>query len=223
MKDPAQDVIAIDGPAASGKSTVARKVAAALGRLYVDSGSLYRGIAWRAREEGIRGEDAGAIAGLAGRVRFDLLVERGAVTFRIDGLRPGEQIRSAEVNAIVSPVAAVPAVRKRVVAVLREMTKFGSLVMEGRDIGTAVFPRARAKFYLDASPEERARRRHAEETGKGAVASVDQVHASLRRRDEVDSSRKMDPLKVAPDAVVVNSTGMTVDQVVALVLSTAGK
>jgi cytidylate kinase len=207
-------VIAIDGPAASGKSTVARRVAEALGWSYADSGALYRGIAWRAVQEGIRGDDPAGIARLAERVVFDLFVDRGAIRFRIDGRAVGDEIRSAEVNAVVSPVAAVPDVRRKVVKTLREMTRFGHLVMEGRDIGTAVFPEADGKFYLDASPEERARRRHAEETRKGSTATVAQVGVSLSRRDTVDSSRKMDPLRVASDAVVIDSTGMGVDDVV---------
>jgi cytidylate kinase len=207
-------VIAIDGPSASGKSTVARRAAVALGWLYVDSGALYRGVTWAALGKGVGPEDgAGMDALLAGMdVRFR--VEEGAVRFTIDGTDPGLELRGAAVNRGVSEVSAVPAVRRRVVAWLREMRALGPLVMEGRDIGTAVFPDTPHKFYLDASPEERARRRHAEETGRGVAATLDGVHDSLKHRDRIDSSRKLDPLKVSADAVVIDSTGMSIDGVV---------
>jgi cytidylate kinase len=143
--------------------------------------------------------------------------EQGAVCFEVDGCRPGEALRTEAVNAAVSLVAAVPEVRARVVAWLRAMRRFGRLVMEGRDIGTVVFPDTACKFYLDASPGERARRRFLEEGG-GEPRSVEQVSASLSRRDRIDSSRQTAPLRRADGAVVIDSTGMRVDDVVAAVL-----
>jgi len=213
------NVIAIDGPAASGKSTVARRVAQELGRLYVDSGSLYRAVTWQTLEEGGTGDDPVAINRSLEACRLEFSADEGRVGFKVNGRLLDRELRSDEINAHVSPVAAQPVVREQVVAWLRELTRFGELVMEGRDIGTAVFPSARHKFYLDASPEERARRRHKEMAdGREGAGAVDDVGASLRRRDKIDSTRKKDPLRTAPDAVIIDSTDLTIDQVVARIL-----
>jgi cytidylate kinase len=216
MQD-APAVIAIDGPAASGKSTVARKVAKALGRLYVDSGALYRGVTWRVLRDGVEPADGPAVAAAMRAARFDFSVREGAVVFSVDGVEPGEALRTAEINRHVSPVAANPEVRRQVTAWLRDMVRHGPLVMEGRDIGTAVFPDAPHRFYLDASEEERARRRHAEAAAQGA--SVEEVGRSLRRRDHIDSTRKTAPLRVAEGSVIVDTTGLSIDQVVERVLA----
>jgi cytidylate kinase len=163
--------------------------------------------------------DGDAVAALAGRMTPDFLVDGRAVAFTIDGQPLGAELRTDAINQHVSPVAVVPEARAQVVAWLRGMTSLGDLVMEGRDIGTAVFPDATHKFYLDASPEERARRRHAEiTTDLEPTADVEAVGASLQRRDRIDSSRKTDPLKVAPGATVVDSTGMSIDQVVMFIV-----
>jgi len=215
-------VIAIDGPAASGKSTVARRVAAALGYLYVDSGAVYRGITLAALRSGVEVRDVAAVEALAQRVSLEFFVSKGAVTFRLDGVEPGEALRTLEVNAAVSPVAANPAVRQRVVRELRALAGHGNLVMEGRDIGTAVFPDAPHKFYLDASPEERARRRHDEMAPKAMVA-LESVADNIRSRDRIDSGRAVDPLRVAPGAVVIDSTGLAIDDVVHRVLAAIEK
>lgn len=209
-------VIAIDGPAASGKSTVARRVARALGRIYVDSGALYRGVTWKVLKAGVEPTDADAVLGAmrAADVRFS--VRDGAVVFAVDGEEPGEALRSADINRHVSPVAANPDVRRQVTAWLREMVRHGPLVMEGRDIGTAVFPDAPFRFYLDASEEERARRRHAEAASQGH--SVEEIGRSLRRRDHIDSTRKTAPLRVAEGGTVIDTTGLSIDQVVEHIL-----
>ncbi len=209
------NVIAIDGPSASGKSTVARKVAAALDWLYVDSGALYRAVAWRVIQAGIDPSDQDKVAEHARGIDAHFFVEAGAVLFEMAGERPGEALRREAVNMAVSPVAANPVMRELVTSWLRGMRDVGHLVMEGRDIGSVVFPDAAFKFYLDASPEERARRRHAE-TQEGL--SVDAVGASLQRRDQIDSRRMTAPLTVAKDADIVDSTGMTIDDVVAAIL-----
>ncbi|MDP6491119.1 MAG: 3-phosphoshikimate 1-carboxyvinyltransferase [Kiritimatiellia bacterium] len=207
-------VIAIDGPAASGKSTVARKVAAALDdALYVDSGAIYRGIAWAALERGVDVHDADAVARMLADLDVGFFSRDGAVGFGIDGVEPGMAIRTRAVNDSVSPVAVIPAVRVQVVKWLKGMAALGTLVMEGRDIGTAVFPGTPHKFYLDASAEERTRRRHREMATEDAV-DEDEVGKSLRRRDKIDSSRKMDPLQVAPGATRIDSTAMAIDEVV---------
>lgn len=211
-----QKVIAIDGPSASGKSTVARRVAAGLGWLYVDSGSLYRAVAWQTLQAGVDPEEQDAVAALAAGMDARFLVEAGAVVFEMAGGRPGEALRTEAVNRMVSPVAANPAVREKVTGWLRGMLSLGGLVMEGRDIGTVVFPDATSKFYLDASPAERARRRHAESSEN---LSVDAVGASLQRRDQIDSRRMTAPLTVASDAEFVDSTGLGIDDVVAHILA----
>lgn len=207
-------VIAIDGPSASGKSTVARKVGTRLGYKYVDSGALYRGLAWKAIELGCDTSDAGQIIAAMNRMEVTFFVENEAIRYRIDGYEPREEIRLEKVNEFVSFVAAIPEVRAQVTRWLQEMIRFGNLVMEGRDIGTVVFPQATAKFYLDASPEERARRRHAELSPKNEPSDVGRVMASLTNRDKRDSGRKTAPLKLAEDAQVVDTTGLSIEQVV---------
>lgn len=213
------DVIAIDGPSASGKSTVARRVAARLGRLYVDSGALYRGLTWRTLEEGrdpaVPAETLAVLKGLP----IEFFVADGAVRFKIGGCEPVAEIRGERVNERVSLVAAVPEVRAQATAWLRDMTVHGALVMEGRDIGTVVFPDARFKFYLDASPEERARRRQGELAG----TDVGRVMASLQTRDRQDSGRSTAPLRVAPDARTVDTTGLSIDDVVDRIVAVIGK
>ncbi len=207
-------VIAIDGPAASGKSTVAKRVAAERGWLYVDSGALYRAMTFSVLERVTAEAGTGAIAAAAGVIDADFFVEDGRVTFRMDGETPGEALRTERINQHVSLVAAVPEVRAKVTAWLRGMRSLGDLVVEGRDIGTAVFPDAEWKFYLDASAEERARRRH-REMAEGDVADV---AASLTRRDRIDSGRKVAPLRSADGAHRIDSTGLGIEDVVALVL-----
>ena len=212
-------VIAIDGPSASGKSTVARKVAGRLGWIYVDSGSLYRGITWLAIKSGTDTGKAGAVDKLVEGMEFSFSVGNGGVCFRINGKDPGEAIRSAEVNALVSVVAAVPSVRRKVVSSLKSLVRFGDLVMEGRDIGTAVFPGAAHKFYLDASIEERARRRNAE---AGSGEGVEETGKQLACRDAIDSRRQMDPLRKAEGAVVIDSTGIDAEGVADLIVEHLG-
>ncbi len=205
------DVIAIDGPSASGKSTVARRLAARLGRLYVDSGALYRGVTWRTLEDGHDPGRADEVLATLRAMVIEFFVEAGAVRFRIGGYEPVGEIRGERVNERVSLVAAVPEVRAQVTAWLRAMADKGALVMEGRDIGTVVFPDAAMKFYLDASPEERARRRHAELAG----SDVGRVMASLKTRDQRDAGRQTAPLRLAPDARTIDTTGLSIDDVVA--------
>lgn len=207
-------VIAIDGPSASGKSTVARQVGARLGYKYVDSGALYRGLAWKAVELGCDMSDPVEVIAMMKRLSIEFFVENEAVRYRIDGYEPCEEIRAEKVNESVSIVAAIPEVRAQVTQWLQEMIKFGDLVMEGRDIGTVVFPTAAAKFYLDASPEERARRRHAELKSESVPSDVGRVMVSLTNRDKRDSGRKTAPLKLAEDAQVVDTTGLNITQVV---------
>lgn len=214
-----RQVIAVDGPSASGKSTVARRAAAALGWVYVDSGALYRGVTWRALCLGVDVRQPGALVRMLPGLDIALRLEEGAVRFTVDGKDPGDALRSREVTDAVSLVSTVPEIRARIVDLLRGMTRFGPLVVEGRDIGSVVFPDTPFKFYLDASPEERARRRHREAAGAvSAGAGVVEVAQSLSRRDQLDSSRAAAPLRIAQGAVVIDSTALGIDQVVAFIL-----
>lgn len=212
------DVIAIDGPSASGKSTVSRRVAESMGYTYVDSGAVYRAVTWLALKRGIEDADEDALLALLRDCSFESVVERGRMRFTVEGVALGPELRSEAVNENVSPVSAVPCVRRQVVRWLRAMARFGDLVMEGRDIGTAVFPEAAHKFYLDASAEERARRRHGEVAGRGSEAGMESVKQSLERRDRIDSSRKADPLRVAEGALVIDTTTLAIDEVVQRIL-----
>lgn len=210
--------VAIDGPAASGKSTVARGAARALRFNYVDSGSFYRGLTWKCLRENVDIGSPAAVLALLAAARWDLTRRDGQIVYSIDGDEPGEQLKSKPVQERVSELAAIPEVRTFVVGKLRETAMFGSLVMEGRDIGTVVFPDTPHKFYLDADPEVRARRRFKELEKSGAYDDARQVLSSLQKRDHKDSTRKTAPLQIALGARVIDSTSMDAQAVIALVV-----
>jgi len=206
-------IVAIDGPSASGKSTVAKQVAAVLGYVYVDSGSLYRGVTWKAIRDKIDPAHAHELIDMIDRVDIRFFLRGQSVAFTMDGLDPLGELRSGEVQEKVSAVSAVPEVRERVVAWLRGMVRFGNLVMEGRDIGSAVFPDSSFRFYVDADPMVRAQRRHAELAARNENVDLQSVFQSLKRRDQTDSTRKVAPLTIPPGALVVDTTKMTVEEV----------
>ena len=208
------NVVAIDGPAASGKSTVARLAAARLGLVCADSGSLYRGLTWKVLEQASDGADPDRVARVMDSIRVDFFLRDGAVRFRINGVEPGSELRAEAVHAHVSRIAAMPRVRAWTLDLLRGLTRFGGLVMEGRDIGTVVFPEAPFKFYLDADASERARRRQRESAEQAGAASLHEVERKLLDRDALDSGREAAPLMKAPDARVIDTTSMTIDEVV---------
>ncbi len=213
-------VIAIDGPSGSGKSSTSKRVGAALGFLHVDSGALYRIMTWQCLVHGVNTDDPAAVAAFAQKVEIACQPENGAIVYLVEGERPGERIRMPEINAHASAVATVKEVRERITAVLRSLTQYGDLVVEGRDITTAVFPDTPARFYLTASAEARALRRQKEEVEKGiANQSAEAVKASLLARDAVDSTRKYAPLKKADGVFEIDSTQLTLDQVVETVLA----
>jgi len=210
--------IAIDGPSASGKSTVSKAVAAELGYIYADSGALYRGVTWQALRKGVDTADADAVLETMHSAEWDFFVQDGAAVFSIDGDIPVQELREKDVRENVASVAAIPAVRKFVVESLQSLANFGSLVMEGRDIGTVVFPDSPYKFYLDADPEERAMRRYRELVAAGENEKAEAVMESLKKRDQIDATRKADPLVVAPGAQVIDSTSMTLEEVIQTVV-----
>ena len=214
------NVIAIDGPSGAGKSSVSKIVGSKLGYLHVDSGALYRIMTWQCLENGVDTSNPEAVAEFAAKVEIECRPERGAIAYYVKGEAPGNRIRTPEINAHASPVATVREVRSRITAILRGMTAHGNLVVEGRDITTAVFPDSPARFYLTASPEARALRRQKEEVEKGiANQSAEAVKASLLARDQIDSTRKYAPLRKADGAVEVDSTFLTLDQVVEAVMA----
>ncbi len=213
-------VIAIDGPSGAGKSSVSRLVGKHLGFLHVDSGALYRIMTWRCLAEGVDTSDPSAVASFASKVEIECRPEEGHIAYYVNGEPPGERIRTPEINAHASHVATVKEVRDRITDILRGMTAHGDLVVEGRDITTAVFPDSPARFYLTASAEARARRRQKEQVDKGiADESAEAVKASLLARDAMDSTRKYAPLKKADGALEIDSSDLTLDQVVDTVLA----
>lgn len=214
------NVIAIDGPSGAGKSSVSRIVGKKLGYLHVDSGALYRIMTWQCLERGVNTDDSEAVAKFAAEVEIECRPEDGAIAYYVNGEAPGNRIRTPEINAHASAVATVKAVRDRITAILRAMTNYGNLVVEGRDITTAVFPDSPARFYLTASAEARAARRQKEEVTKGiANQTAEAVKASLLARDQIDSTRKYSPLKKADGAMEIDSSFLTLDQVVETVLN----
>ena len=212
-------VIAIDGPSGAGKSSVSRIVGKKLGFLHVDSGALYRIMTWQALVKKVDTDNPDAVAAFAATVEIECRPENGAIAYYVGGEPPGERIRTPEINAHASQVATVKQVRDKITALLRDMTRFGDLVVEGRDITTAVFPDSPARFYLTASAEARARRRQKEEVEKGiANQSAETVKASLLARDAIDSTRKYAPLRKADGAIEIDSSDLTLEQVVDIVL-----
>jgi len=212
-------VIAIDGPSGAGKSSVSRIVGKKLGFLHVDSGALYRIMTWQALVKKVDTDNPEAVAAFAPTVEIECRPENGAIAYYVGDEQPGERIRTPEINAHASQVATVKAVRDKITALLRGLTRFGDLVVEGRDITTAVFPDSPARFYLTASAEARARRRQKEEVEKGiANQSAETVKASLLARDAIDSTRKYAPLRKADGAIEIDSSDLTLEQVVDIVL-----
>ena len=212
-------VIAIDGPSGAGKSSVSRIVGKKLGFLHVDSGALYRIMTWQALVRKVDTDNPEAVAAFAPTVEIECRPENGAIAYYVGGEQPGERIRTPEINAHASQVATVKQVRDKITSLLRDITRFGDLVVEGRDITTAVFPDSPARFYLTASAEARAMRRQKEEVEKGiANQSAAAVKASLLARDAIDSTRKYAPLRKADGAIEIDSSDLTLEQVVDIVL-----
>jgi cytidylate kinase len=213
-------IVAIDGPSGAGKSTVARIVARRLGFVYIDTGAMYRAFGLLATRKGIDFGDDQAVRRAARAVSIRFRIEGDGLRTILDGEDVSEAIRTPEMSMAASRFSAHPAVREAMTRLQREMGRAGDVVMEGRDIGTAVFPGSRYKFFLTATETERARRRHAELSSSGTAApSLSEVHADIRKRDADDAGRAHAPLAEPPDAVRIDSTGMSVDQVVEAILA----
>ena len=208
-------IIAIDGPSGAGKGTVARAIATELGYRHVDSGAMYRALGWKALRDGVPLDEEAALAAVAERSRIDIT----STQVTIDDVDVTRAVRTPEIDRAAAAVARLPRVRAVLVDRQRQLGAAGAIVMEGRDIGTVVFPAADVKVYLDASPEERARRRASDPAHSGVPAAVSEVATLLTQRDELDRTRTASPLYAAADAVVVDTTGKPVDAVVAEVMA----
>lgn len=206
-------VVAIDGPAGSGKSTVAKLLAKRLGFTHIDTGALYRGVALLALEAGADIGDESAVVGASRGVRFEFLGPEGGRCLHLDGRNVGEAIRSEAVSAASSLVSAFPGVRHLLLSLQRDLGAAGAVVLEGRDIGTVVFPQAEAKIFLTASIEARALRRAEEIRARGAHADLETVKEEMARRDRQDSTRAIAPLRQAQDAILVDTSGMSIESV----------
>ena len=205
-----QLIIAIDGPSGAGKGTVSSALAASLGYRHIDTGAMYRAVGWKANADNISLDDENAVAELAGRA--DIVVEDGVVS--IDGHDVTRAIRTSDIDKVAATVARLPRVREILVARQRALGEAGGVVMEGRDIGSVVFPTADVKIYLDASADERARRRAGDTAHTAGQAGHEAVAASIAARDKSDTTRTVSPLTCAADAVYIDTTSMPIDEVV---------
>ena len=210
--------MAIDGPAGAGKSTVAKAVAKRLGYRYMDTGAMYRAVAWKVMRRGADPDDESALGRMLEGTVVDLGADEGSPTVMLDGADVSGAIRTPEVGQMASRVSGMGVVRKRMADLQRAMGRSGGVVAEGRDMGTVVFPDAEVKIYLDASPETRARRRFRELAGRGSALTLEQTLADVMRRDRRDRERTVAPLRRADDAVLIDSTGLSVAAVIEKVL-----
>ncbi|MEN0064490.1 MAG: (d)CMP kinase [Myxococcota bacterium] len=210
--------IAVDGPGSAGKGTVARGVANALGYRYIDTGAMYRAVAWAAHQRGLSTHDGPALGALTATLSLDFQWDGTALRVWCDDMDVSSEIRSDAMGTAASAVSVHPEVRQALLAQQRAFGAAGGVVMDGRDIGTVVFPNADLKVFLDASLDERARRRHEELVARGEDASWSEVREALDRRDAQDRQRATAPLRPAVDAVMVDTTGLSIDQAIAVVL-----
>ncbi len=217
-------IIAIDGPSGAGKSTIAKLLALRLGYTYIDTGAMYRAVGWKAKQEAVDPADEAALARLCERTEVTILHDAGSPRVQVNGVDVSGEIRTPEMGMMASTVSRSPAVRARLLTLQRELGTRGGVVMDGRDIGTVVFPHAEVKFYLDASAEERGRRRWQELKEKGMDVDRTAITEEIRARDLQDSSRSIAPLTRAGDARYVDSSAKTIEDVVNDMLShIAGK
>lgn len=215
-------IVAIDGPSASGKSTLGRMVARELNLLYIDTGSMYRAVALAVMESSVNSSDDLAVGSLAGRVDVDLQGDPDALRVLLEGRDVTEAIRSEDVTHMSSIISAIPAVRRAMVARQRELAERGA-VLNGRDIGTVVFPNADVKFFLTAVPQERAQRRYEEDRAQQSNVNFEATFAEMNERDHRDETRADSPLVCADDAIVIDSTGLSINEVFERMMSAVKK
>ncbi|HTM11144.1 MAG TPA: (d)CMP kinase [Verrucomicrobiae bacterium] len=211
-------IVAIDGPAGAGKSTVAKRLAKELGYTYMDTGAMYRAFALKARRDGIDLESESDLRSTLAGTSVELLEKDGRQKVLLDGRDVTTEIRAPEMSQWASKISALRPVRERMVELQRAFGARGGIVAEGRDIGTVVFPDAEVKIFLTARPEERGRRRFAELKGQGKEVTLEETLGEMRQRDDRDQGREMAPLRQAEDAVALDSTGMSIDQVVETIM-----
>ena len=210
--------ITIDGPSGAGKSTVAKALAKRLGFIYIDTGAMYRVVAFEMRKRRMRFEDEDTLFQWASSLQIIFLDRKGESHVLCNGKDLTQEIRSPEISLLASEFSKRRGVREALVKIQREMGEGGGVVLEGRDTGTVVFPSADVKFYLDAQPEERARRRYEELTGKGVNVNFEETLAEVIRRDHNDMNRSLSPLRRAEDAIVIDSTRRSAEEVVEAML-----
>ena len=215
MSEHKKIAIAVDGPAGAGKSSISKVVANTLGYLYIDTGAMYRAVAWKATQAGIGADQEEELAVLLEKLQLELLPGEGAAKVLVGGVDVSEAIRSPEISRQVSVYAQQPQVRKTLLSLQREMGAAGGVVMDGRDIGTAVFPQAEVKVFLTASLQERAHRRWLELQAKGEAIEESLVAAEMESRDKQDEQRELAPLVQAADAYLLDTSGLSIDDVVA--------
>ncbi|MFM7842168.1 MAG: (d)CMP kinase [Nitrospira sp.] len=213
-------IVTIDGPAGAGKSTVARQLATKLGYLYLDTGALYRAVAWRVRAAGVDPGNEQAVAALLPATQVMMDQHRDGVRVTVNGTDITAEIRTPDISTLASKVSALPTVREWLLPVQQRVAERGGVVAEGRDLGTRVFPGAEAKFFLDADVSTRAARRQQDLTGAGNAAGLAQTQQEIEARDQRDRSRALAPLAPAADAEQIDSSSLTVEQVLARMLAT---
>ena len=211
-------IITIDGPAGAGKSTVSKALAKKLGYIYLDTGALYRALAYKALRAKISLEDTDALADLCSGTTVSLKNIDGRMSVLVDGEDVGNKIRTEDVGLAASKISAFAVVRENLLNLQREAGLQGGIVAEGRDMGSIVFPHADYKFYLDANVEERTKRRYKELLAKGAGAEYSGIQKDMMARDDQDSQRKIAPLKASADAIIIDSTGLSVEGVVETII-----
>jgi cytidylate kinase len=217
-------IIAIDGPSGAGKSTLGRRLARELNLLYVDTGAMYRAAALAVVAANVKATDADEVARIAARARIELAGDPDSLRVLLEGRDVSAEIRTEQITRLASIISAIPQVRRDLVRRQREMgTQGGGVVLDGRDIGTVVFPQADVKFFLTAVPEERAKRRFDEDHRKEPDLTFQETLAEINTRDERDSTRADSPLRIAEDAVVIDTTDLSIDQVFARMLEVIGQ
>lgn len=211
-------VVAIDGPAGSGKGTITKLVADKLGLVNIDTGAMYRCVALKALKNNVSENEIEKIEKLLNNISIDMKREKGKLIVLLDGEDVSEEIRTPKVDSCVAKYAAIACVRNKVAPLQRKMGENGNVIMEGRDIGTVIFPNANAKIYLDASVEERAKRRYKQDIEKGMNVTYEEVLESIKQRHKLETEREISPLVQAEDAIYLDSSNLTIEQVVEKVI-----